>query len=48
MANARQSVAKITSAKPMLSDMIASGKVKIAGGVYEIATGAIDDGLNPI
>ena len=41
MANARQSVAQITSAKPMLSDMIASGKVKIAGGVYEIATGAI-------
>ena len=41
MANVRQTVAQVTGAKPMLSDMIASGKVKVAGGVYEIATGAI-------
>jgi carbonic anhydrase len=41
VANARQSLAQITNAKPMLSDMIAGGKVKVAGGVYNIATGAI-------
>lgn len=40
-ANVRQSVSQLTSAQPILSDMIASGKVKVAGGVYEIATGAI-------
>jgi carbonic anhydrase len=40
-ANARQSLTQVTNAKPILSDMIASGKVKVAGGVYNIATGAI-------
>ena len=37
--NVRQTVQHVTAAKPMLSDMIAAGKVKVAGGVYDIATG---------
>jgi carbonic anhydrase len=40
-ANVRQSMAQVTSAGPILSDMIASGKVKVAGGVYDIGSGAI-------
>ena len=31
----------VTAAKPMLADMIAGGKVKVAGGVYNIATGKV-------
>ena len=34
----------VTAAQPLLAEMIASGKVKVAGGVYDIATGAV----NPI
>jgi carbonic anhydrase len=41
MANVRQSVSQLTNAQPIVSDMIAGGKVKIVGGVYDIATGAI-------
>jgi carbonic anhydrase len=37
--NVRQTVENVKSAKPLLSDMVASGKVKIAGAVYDIATG---------
>jgi carbonic anhydrase len=41
MANVKQTKAQVIGATPVLSDMIASGKVKVAAGVYEIATGAI-------
>jgi carbonic anhydrase len=40
--NVRQTVQHVTDAKPMLSDMIAAGKVKVAGGVYDIATGKVN------
>jgi carbonic anhydrase len=39
--NVRQTVQRVTAAKPLLSDMIAGGKVKVAGGVYDIATGKV-------
>jgi len=39
--NVRQTVQHVTGAKPMLADMIAAGKVKVAGGVYDIATGRV-------
>lgn len=39
--NVRQTVRQVTAAKPVLADMIAAGKVKVAGGVYDIATGKV-------
>jgi carbonic anhydrase len=36
-----QNVQHVTAAKPILSDMIAAGKIKVAGGVYDIATGKV-------
>ena len=39
--NVRQTVQHVTGAKPMLADMIAAGTVKVAGGVYDIATGRV-------
>ena len=39
--NVRQTVRQVTAAKPLLADMIAGGKVKVAGGVYDIATGKV-------
>lgn len=40
--NVRQTVHNITTAQPVLADMIASGKVKVAGGVYDIASGKVN------
>ena len=39
--NVRQTMRNVTAAKPMLADMIAGGKVKLAGGVYDIASGKV-------
>jgi carbonic anhydrase len=39
--NVRQTVQSVVAAKPLLADMIAGGKVKVAGGVYNIATGKV-------
>jgi carbonic anhydrase len=39
--NVRLNVAYLESAKPIVSDMVAAGKVKVAGGVYDIATGKV-------
>jgi carbonic anhydrase len=39
--NVRQTVKEIAAAEPLLSSLIASGKVKVAGGVYDIATGQV-------
>jgi carbonic anhydrase len=39
--NVRQTMQHVTAATPLLSDMIAAGKVKVAGGVYDIATGRV-------
>ncbi len=40
--NVRQSVRGITAAKPLLADMVSSGKVKVAGRIYDIATGKVN------
>ena len=39
--NVRRTVRNVMSAQPVLTDMIASGKVKVAGGVYDIASGNV-------
>lgn len=41
VANVQANVKRITEAKPILSDMVAAGKLKIIGGVYELATGKV-------
>ena len=40
--NVRETVQHVTAAKPLLADMITAGKVKVAGGVYDIATGRVN------
>jgi len=40
--NVRMTMSKVTGAQPMLAGMVASGKVKVAGGVYDIATGKVN------
>jgi carbonic anhydrase len=40
--NVRQTVQHVTAAQPLLADMVSSGKVKVAGGVYDIATGKVN------
>ena len=39
--NVRQTMGQVSSAAPMLADMVSGGKVKVAGGVYDIATGKV-------
>ena len=39
--NVRRTTQAIAAAQPLLAEMIASGKVKVAGGVYDIATGHV-------
>ena len=39
--NVRQTVRHVTTAQPMLAEMVSNGKVKVAGGVYDIATGRV-------
>jgi carbonic anhydrase len=39
--NVRQTMRNIAAAKPLLAEMIIGGKVKVAGGVYDIATGRV-------
>jgi carbonic anhydrase len=39
--NVRRAMQAVTAAQPLLAEMIASGKVKVAGGVYDIATGSV-------
>lgn len=40
-ANVRRTVHNVTTAQPLLTEMIVGGKVKVAGGVYDIATGRV-------
>jgi carbonic anhydrase len=40
--NVRLTAQHISAAKPLLAEMIAGGKVKVAGGVYDIATGRVN------
>jgi carbonic anhydrase len=39
--NVRRTMKNVTNAQPMISEMVANGKIKVAGGVYEIATGKV-------
>ncbi len=39
--NVRQTMKNVTNAQPMIAGMVASGKVKVAGGVYDIASGKV-------
>jgi carbonic anhydrase len=39
--NVRRNREAVASAQPLLAGMIADGRVKVAGGVYDIATGAV-------
>lgn len=39
--NVRQTMKNVSSAQPMIAEMVASGKVKVAGGVYDIASGKV-------
>ena len=39
--NVRYNVRRLQEAKPIIADLVASGKVKVVGGVYDIATGKV-------
>lgn len=39
--NVRQTMGQVSSAAPVLADLVSAGKVKVAGGVYDIATGKV-------
>jgi carbonic anhydrase len=39
--NVRLNVTSLLSAKPILSDLVAGGKLKVVGAVYDIATGKV-------
>ena len=39
--NVRHNVEKLRKAKPIIAKAVAEGKVKLAGGVYDIATGKV-------
>lgn len=39
--NVKLTVQHVTAATPLLSDMVSGGKIEVAGGVYDIATGKV-------
>ena len=39
--NVRLTMKNVTNAQPIIAGMVASGKVKVAGGVYDIASGKV-------
>ena len=39
--NVRLTVQQTSSTTPLLSAMVSSGKIKVAGGVYDLATGKV-------
>jgi carbonic anhydrase len=41
IANVRYNVQRLQQEKPILPDMVAAGKLRIVGGVYDLATGKI-------
>ena len=41
IANVRSNVQHLTEAKPILAEMVATKKLKVVGGVYDIATGKV-------
>ena len=41
VANVRSNVRHLTEAAPILSEMVKAGKLKVVGGVYDLATGKV-------
>jgi carbonic anhydrase len=41
IANVRSNVRHLTEAQPILAEMVANKKLKVVGGVYDIATGKV-------
>ena len=41
IANVRFNVQRLMDAKPILAEMVAAGKLRVVGGVYDLATGKI-------
>jgi len=41
IANVRYNVQRLLEAKPILAEMVANGKLKVVGGVYELSTGKV-------
>lgn len=41
VANVRYNVQRLTEAKPILADMVAAGKLRVVGGVYDLPTGKV-------
>ena len=41
VANVQYNVKRLQTATPILSDMVAKKKVRVVGGVYELATGKV-------
>jgi len=39
--NVRDAMARLSADSPVLSGLIAEGKLKIVGGIYELATGKV-------
>jgi carbonic anhydrase len=39
--NVRLTVQQTDATQPLLSSMVAAGKVKVAGGVYDLSTGKV-------
>ncbi|HEY9212963.1 MAG TPA: carbonic anhydrase, partial [Ancylobacter sp.] len=39
--NVRYNVRRLQQATPIVAEFVASGKVKVVGGVYDIATGTV-------
>ncbi|ABE38028.1 carbonic anhydrase [Rhodopseudomonas palustris BisB5] len=42
IANVRSNVQQLLESKPILSGLVSSGKLKVVGGVYDLASGKID------
>ena len=41
VANVQANVKRLAESKPIISDMVGAGKLRIVGGVYDIATGKV-------
>jgi carbonic anhydrase len=41
VANVRWNIQRLIEAKPILAEMVAGGKLKVVGGVYDLATGKV-------
>lgn len=39
--NVRMQIERVSKAQPMLAEMVSQGKVKVAGGLYDIGTGRV-------